>query len=77
MAKKPQDINKRSNIVTNSIKTLKMVHIKTILKKKDLMEIVHIRGVDASLVAQTVKNLPAIQKTPVRYLGWEDLLEKG
>ena len=46
-------------------------------KKKDLMEIVHIRGVDASLVAQTVKNLPAMQKTPVRFLGWEDLLEKG
>ena len=41
------------------------------------MEIVNVRGVDASLVAQTVKNLPAIQETPVRYLGWEDLLEKG
>ena len=24
-----------------------------------------------------VKNLPAIQKTIVRYLGWEDPLEKG
>ena len=31
----------------------------------------------ASLVAQTVKNLPAIQETWVRSLGWEDLLEKG
>ena len=30
-----------------------------------------------SLVAQTVKNLPAIQETWVRSLGWEDLLEKG
>ena len=29
-----------------------------------------------SLVAQLVKNLPAIQETPVRFLGWEDLLEK-
>ena len=28
-------------------------------------------------VAQLVKNLPAIQKTWVRSLGWEDLLEKG
>ena len=30
----------------------------------------------ASLVAQTVKNLPAIQETWVWFLGWEDL-EKG
>ena len=28
-------------------------------------------------VAQTVKNLPAMQETWVRSLGWEDLLEKG
>ena len=31
----------------------------------------------ASLVAQTVKNLPAMQETPVRSLGQEDALEKG
>ena len=31
----------------------------------------------ASLVAQTVKNLPAMQETWVRSLGWEDCLEKG
>ena len=31
----------------------------------------------ASLVAQTVKNLPAVRKTWVRSLGWEDALEKG
>ena len=30
----------------------------------------------ASLVAQTVKNLPAIQETGVRCLGWKDPLEK-
>ena len=29
-----------------------------------------------TLVAQTVKNLPAMQETQVRSLGWEDLLEK-
>ena len=29
-----------------------------------------------SLVAQSVKNLPAVQKTRVRSLGWEDPLEK-
>ena len=31
----------------------------------------------ASFVAQLVKNLPAMQETWVRSLGWEDLLEKG
>ena len=31
----------------------------------------------ASLVAQLVKNLPAMRDTWVRSLGWEDPLEKG
>ena len=30
-----------------------------------------------SLIAQLVKNPPAMQETPVRFLGWEDLLENG
>ena len=30
----------------------------------------------ASLIAQLVKNLPAVQETPVRFLGQEDPLEK-
>ena len=30
-----------------------------------------------SLVAQTVKHLSAMQETPVRFLGQQDLLEKG
>ena len=31
----------------------------------------------ASLVAQMVKNLPAVQETCVQSLGWEDPLEEG
>ena len=31
----------------------------------------------ASLIAQLVENPPAMQETPVRFLGWEDPLEKG
>ena len=31
----------------------------------------------ASLIAQLVKNQPAMQETPVRFLGQEDPLEKG
>ena len=38
-------------------------------------EIVH--GLRASLEAQVVKALPAMQETWVRSLGWEDTLEKG
>ena len=34
-------------------------------------------GVWASLVAQTVKNLPAVEETRVRSLVWENPLEKG
>ena len=31
----------------------------------------------ASLVAQLVKNLPAMRETWVQFLSWEDALEKG
>ena len=34
-------------------------------------------GSRASLIAQLVKNLPAMQETPVWFLGQEDLLGKG
>ena len=37
----------------------------------------HLQYSWASLVAQLVKNLPAMQETPVQFLGQEDLLEKG
>ena len=30
----------------------------------------------ASLIAQSVENLPAMQETRVQFLGWEDPLEK-
>ena len=36
---------------------------------------IHIFG--ASLVAQMVKNLPAMEETQVQSLGWKDPLEKG
>ena len=44
-----------------------------ITKKKSLLMI----PTGASLVAQMVKNPPAMQKTQVRSLGQEDPLEKG
>ena len=33
--------------------------------------------IGASLVAQLIKNLSAMQETPVPFLGWKDPLEKG
>ena len=36
----------------------------------------HLGGKRASLTAHLVKNLPATQETPVRFLGPEDPLEK-
>ena len=37
----------------------------------------HIYGIEgASLVAQMVKNLPAMWEIQVRFLGWKDPLEK-
>ena len=31
----------------------------------------------ASPIAQLVKNPPAMQETPIQFLGWKDLLEKA
>ena len=36
-----------------------------------------VKNLSASLVAQRVKNLPAVWETQVLSLGWEDALEKG
>ena len=36
-----------------------------------------VEGRGISLLAQLVKNPPAMQETPVRFLGWENPLEKG
>ena len=41
------------------------------------MNYMFLLGTRASLVAQLVKNLPAMWETWVRSLGWEDPLEKG
>ena len=32
---------------------------------------------EVSLIAQLVKNPPAMQENPVRFLSWEDPLEMG
>lgn len=47
-------------------------HASICAKYKDLF-----KDMGDSLVAQLVKNPPAMQETPVLFLGQEDLLEKG
>ena len=48
-------------------------------KPLDDQMIIFINSMSSSvpLVAQLVKNPPAVQETPVQFLGQEDLLEKG
>ena len=43
----------------------------------ECLEIAKVHVIAASLVAQMVKRLPAMQETWVQSLGWEDLLEKA
>ena len=38
---------------------------------------IELQAVDQSLIAQLVRNPSAMQETSVRFLGQEDLLEKG
>ena len=45
-------------------------------KESDTTERFHFHRVGFP-VAQTIKNLPAVQETWIQSLGWEDRLEKG
>ena len=49
-------------------------HVARLFRKKSDLE--GLLG-ENTLTAQLVKNWPAVQETPVRFLGWEDPLEKG
>ena len=42
-----------------------------------MLFIEHYPNQQASLLTQLVKNLPAMQETPVRFLGQEDALKEG
>ena len=49
--------------------------MKSVRQRKIL--IYEVSSMRASLIAQLVKNLPAVQETPVRFVGQEDPPEKG
>ena len=44
---------------------------------KKSLDLSVIKSERASLVAQLVKNPPAMQETPVRFLGWENPIGEG
>ena len=49
-----------------------------LIKTKSIISVIYKYPIiRASLVAQLVKNPPAMQETPVQFLAWEDPLEKG
>ena len=48
-----------------------------VLQSMGSQRVRHDWATELKWVAQTVKNLPAMQETCVPFLGWEDLLKKG
>ena len=56
---------------------LKSFAIQLITTNNCALHLVCFTSYKGSLVAQLVKNLPAMHETWVRSLGWEDPLEKG
>ena len=61
--------------------TITLIHCcwecRTVLCKTVFQFLIQLNFEGISLVAQSVKNLPAMQETQVRSLGQEDPLEKG
>ena len=54
-----------------------LILMQTVIVALDLNIYIYVLEYRASLVAQLVKNLPAMWETLVRFLGQEDPLEKG
>ena len=59
-----------------------MTNLDSILKSRDITSLTKVHIVKgmiflSSHLAQLVKNPPAMRETWVRFLGWEDPLEKG
>ena len=65
------------SIPTNDNKFFKFATIMEIFKNYYGFFFNNLLMLQASLVAQLVKNLPEMQETPVWFLGREDPLEKG
>ena len=55
------------------------INLFDVIKKICQKKVANYKSVESklSLMAQLAKNLPAMQETLVRFLSWEDPLEKG
>ena len=68
----------RDPVNTNNRKWAKKYHVGCKIYRLKGEFIIHkLNFLRVSLIAQLVKNPPTMQETPVRFLGWEDPLEKG
>ena len=68
----------REQMTQSLYKCFNRYHISKVVCIQQIVQILtFILKIWISLVAQMVKNLPAMQETRVQSLGWEDLLEKG
>ena len=75
--KLPQTICHRSLLQTSSPKQLLICFVSLILPFLEIAHLVFCVWLWASVVAQMVKNLPAMWETWIPSLGGEDPLEKG
>ena len=73
-------INGQDDKVTRNSEGFPTLHSKSMPRSHQLLWTIKLDSVSTartSLIAQLVKNLPAVQETSVQFLGQEDSLEKG
>ena len=73
----PKSYSKEFKTETKLTTTKKYDKIRSHKENKQLINVEIIPGKELSLVAQLVKNLPAMQETSVRSLSWEDPMQNG
>ena len=76
----PSGLPQRSHVVTAQFKfpwhPLPFLHSTLLSYNSEIIRLISTSTLGASLVAQRLKRLPAMSKTRLRSLGWEDPLEK-
>ena len=70
-------LKSRAIILLTNVHIVKAMVLPPAMDRYESWTIKKDEGQRTSLVAQLVKNLPAVQKTWVWSLGWEDPMEKG
>ena len=63
--------------IQKGLKKKNYFHLRNLLMRSEVLFFKGLIFKRASLIAQLVKNLPAMQETLVQFLGWENTLAKG